>query len=326
MFVLFGVAGILLAVWLTNRLVARLITFRFPPLGTFLNVQGARLHVLDLPAPAGIDGDDPPIVLLHGASGNLRDPLGSLGRKLNERFRVVLIDRPGQGHSRKRYRHQSDPGIQANMIADVLDELGIDRAVIAGHSWGGAVTAAFGFQNPDRATALVFVAPATHPWPGGIDWHYRIGSTPVAGRIFAELLAIPVGLSLVPCALRSIFSPQPPPPDYRRTVGAAMVLRPASFVANCQDIADFYANVLAMQVRYPEIAVPVEIVTGDKDAIVWPAIHSYGLARDIPGANMTVLADVGHMPQWSDPDAVLAAIERAVTRSHRDRHLGAAAE
>jgi pimeloyl-ACP methyl ester carboxylesterase len=209
------------------------------------------------------------------------------------------------------------------MIADVLDELKVARAVIVGHSWGGAVTAAFGYQQAERASALVFLAPATHPWPGGIDWHYRIGSTPVVGRIFAELLAFPIGLPLVPCALRSIFSPQQTPPDYRRTVGAAMVLRAASFVANCQDIADLHANVLAMQVRYPEIALPVEIVTGDTDGIVWPAIHSYGLARDIPGANLTVLENVGHMPQWSDSNAVLAAIERAVARSVLDADIAA---
>ena len=324
MFIIYTIAGLLLAVWLTNRIAAIVINAGFPPLGRFMTIQGARLHVLDLPAPPGAGAGDPTIVLMHGASGNLRDPLGAIGRRLNERYRVVLVDRPGQGHSVKRYRHQSDPRIQANMIADVLDELKVSGAVIVGHSWGGAVTAAFGYQHAERALALVFVAPATHPWPGGIDWHYRIGSTPVVGRVFAELLAFPIGLPLVPCALRSIFSPQPTPPDYRRTVGAAMVLRPASFVANCQDIADLYANVMAMQVRYPEIALPVEIVTGDRDAIVWPAIHSYGLARDIPGASLTVLENVGHMPQWSDTDAVLAAIERAVMRSSRQPGLAAA--
>jgi pimeloyl-ACP methyl ester carboxylesterase len=227
----------------------------------------------------------------------------------------VLIDRPGQGHSRKSRRHQSDPRIQADMAAQIMDRLGIARAIVVGHSWGGAVTAAFGYQHSEKAAALVFVAPATHPWPGGIDWHYRVGAMPVIGRVFSELLAFPVGIGLVPCALRSIFSPGNPSDGYRETVGAALVLRPASFLANCQDIADLYRNVMAMQLRYPEITAPVEIVTGDSDNIVAPAIHSYGLVRDIAGAKLTVLPGVGHMPHWSEPENVLKAIARAVERS-----------
>lgn len=326
MVVLLAIALVLLSAWLISRIAAAWINYRFPPLGTFMTIQGARLHVLDLPAPPGAVADDPAIILLHGASGNIRDALGSMGRDLNMRYRVVLIDRPGQGHSRKAYRHQSDPRIQANMVADVMDRLDIGQAVIVGHSWGGAVTAAFGYQHADRAAALVFVAPATHPWPGGIDWHYKLGSIPIIGRIFAELLAFPIGITLVPCALRAIFSPGRAPAEYRSTVGAAMVLRPAAFVANCQDIADLYPNLIAMQVRYPEIDAPTEIVTGDSDAIVAPAIHSYGLARDIPRARLTILPGVGHMPQWSDPPAVHAVIERAMDRSRRAFGRRAAAE
>ena len=125
---------------------------------------------------------------------------------------------------------------------------------------------------------------------------------------------------------RAIFRPGDPPADYRETVGAAMVLRPASFVANCQDIADLFANVVAMQARYPEIRAPVEIVTGDSDSIVAPAIHSYGLARDIPGARLTVLPGVGHMPHWSDPAAVLVAVGRAAERAANKVSVRDAAE
>jgi pimeloyl-ACP methyl ester carboxylesterase len=326
MLVLYGILSIVLAAWLATRLATAFINFRFPPLGTFMQVQGARMHVLDLAAPADAAPDAPVFVLLHGASGNIRDALGSMGRSLNEKYRVVLIDRPGQGHSQKMYRHQSDPRIQADMVAEVMDMLEIRRAVVVGHSWGAAVAAAFGYQQRDKAAALVFVAPATHPWPGGIDWHYKIGSKPLIGRVFAELLAFPIGISLVPCALRAIFRPGEPPETYRETVGAALVLRPASFLANCQDIADLFANVVAMQVRYPEIDCPVEIVTGDSDYIVAPAIHSYGLARDIRGAALTVLPGVGHMPQWSEPAGVLDVIERAAERSRRAVSLRQAAE
>ena len=284
----------------------------YPPIGRFLTVQGTRLHLVDLPGP---HADAPTIVMIHGASGNVRDPLNSLGHRLNDRYRVITIDRPGHGHSLRTGRNQSDPRVQASLIADALSDLDVKSAIFVGHSWGGAVSAALGFLYPERVSALVFLTPATHPWPGGVDWHYRIGSRRVLGRLFAELLAMPVGLALIPCALRKIFKPASPPADFRRSVGAALVLRPASFVANCQDIVDLYDNFIAMEQRYCEISAPVEIVTGETDAIVAPAIHSYGLARDIEDASVTVLPSAGHMPHWTNPDRVIQVIDRAAERS-----------
>ena len=188
-----------------------------------------------------------------------------------------------------------------------------------------AFAAAFALRYPKRIRGLVFVSPATHPWPSGIDWHIRVGALPVVGRVFAELAAMPIGLGLIPCALRTIFGPNAVPPNYRARVGAALVLRPPTFVANCRDIAEFYGHVTAMAARYHEIDTPTEIVTGDNDAIVAPAIHAYALARDIPGARLTILPGVGHMPHWSAPEAVVKAIERVVIRSAGVEAAGAVA-
>ena len=306
------VIAVIAALWIGNRLVSAILQARFPPFGQFMTVQGTRLHLVDLPGP---HDHAPVIVMIHGASGNVRDPLCSLGYRLNERYRVIAIDRPGHGHSRRISREQSDPRAQASLIAEVLDELNVKRIVVIGHSWGAAVSAALGFLHPGLVSALVLITPATHPWPGGVDWHYRIGSKPVIGRLFAVFLAIPIGLMLIPCALRKIFRPQSPHVEFRRSIGAAMVLRPASFVANCQDIADLYANLVAMEPRYPEILAPAEIVTGETDEIVAPAIHSYGLARDVKGAALTILPGAGHMPHWTEPDSIVRIVERAVERS-----------
>ncbi len=295
-----------------NRAISAGLHARFPPIGQFLTVQGTRLHLIDLPGP---NDDAPTIVMIHGASGNVRDPIHTLGHRLNAQYRVIAIDRPGHGHSVRTGRKQSDPRIQASLIAEALNVLNANSAVVVGHSWGCAVSAALGYLHPDRVAALVFMTPATHPWPGGVDWHYRVGSKPITGRLFAELLAFPAGLMLIPCALRKIFRPALPPTSFRRTIGAAMVLRPASFIANCQDIADLYPNLIAMEHRYPEISAPVEIVTGETDAIVAPAIHSYGLARDIDGAALSILANAGHMPHWTEPDRIIQIIDRAVERS-----------
>jgi pimeloyl-ACP methyl ester carboxylesterase len=298
--------------WLFSRLAVLLLERRFAPIGNILDFPFGQVHVVDRP---GARPDAPCIVLVHGAAGNLRDLLYALCGPLAGRFRIIAIDRPGHGFSTRRDPAWSDPRRQGEALDAVLTRLGVERAILVGQSWGGAFIAAFALRYPARVQGLVFVSPASHPWPGGIGWHIRIGALPAAGRVFAELLAMPIGLALIPRALRNIFGPNAAPPGYRARIGAALVLRPHSFVANCRDIADFYGHVTAMAAQYDRILAPAEIVTGDCDSIVAPAIHAYGLARDIPGARLTVLPGIGHMPHWSAPETVIQAIERVAERS-----------
>jgi pimeloyl-ACP methyl ester carboxylesterase len=67
--------------------------------------------------------------------------------------------------------------------------------------------------------------------------------------------------------------------------------------------------------RYGEIGVPVEILHGDADDTVPLHVHSEPLSRQIPGATLTVLERIGHMPHHVAPDAVDAAIDRAARRA-----------
>jgi hypothetical protein len=83
-----------------------------PPAGRFVEVAGGRLHLLEL----GLT-DAPPVVLLHGASGNLRDMKLALGDRLARRYRVILIDRPGHGWSdRPDLRGDASPARQAALV------------------------------------------------------------------------------------------------------------------------------------------------------------------------------------------------------------------
>src|SRR5215469_13764506 len=105
-----------------------------PPSGRFVPVAGGRLHVVDL-APAS-PASGPPVVLLHGASGNLEDQRFTLGRALAERRRVILIDRPGHGFSdRPGGTADASPARQAVLIAQALAAMDVERAIVVGHSW-----------------------------------------------------------------------------------------------------------------------------------------------------------------------------------------------
>jgi pimeloyl-ACP methyl ester carboxylesterase len=227
---------------------------------------------------------------------------------------MIAVDRPGHGHSERGPGEMSDPARQADLIAKVLDRLRPGPTIVLGHSWGAAVAAALAQRHPDHVAGLVLVSPATHPWPGGVSRRTRFFAASYFGRLAAEFAVVPLGLVMAGPAVRLVFAPDPLPQDYMDRIGALLAIRPKTFVANARDVANLNRHVLRLSARYYEIRAPTEIVTGDRDPIVSPAIHAYGLARDIPGARLTVLPGAGHMPHWSRTEEVVAAIERAIDR------------
>jgi pimeloyl-ACP methyl ester carboxylesterase len=294
---------------ITALTVAR-IEAAYPPAGRFVEVEGGQLHVLELGRTDGAGEPLWPVVLVHGASGNLGDLRLALGDRLAQTRRVVLVDRPGHGWSdRPGGARDASPARQAALIAQALERLGIERFVLVGHSLGGAVATAFALAYPDRLAGLVLLAPVTHPWRGGLSWYNALLTTPVAGLVFAYALALPAGELLLESGAESVFAPQPMPPDYLRRAGIRLLLRPAEFIANAQDIAILKAFVTAQVPRYGDIAVPTVVLTGDADVTVSPQLHARAIAAAVPDARLVVLPGIGHMPQHVATDEVVAAID-----------------
>jgi pimeloyl-ACP methyl ester carboxylesterase len=284
-----------------------------PAAGRFVEIAGGRLHVLELGPPIRLDPAAPaellPIVLVHGASGNLQDMRLALGDRLAANRRVILVDRPGHGWSdRPGGAADASPARQAALIVQALDRIGVRRFVLLGHSLGGTVATALALAYPDHVAGLVLLAPVTHPWVGGLGWYNAILSTPVVGPLFARTVALPLGALLLDGGAASVFAPQAVPADYVRRAAIRLLLRPSEFVANAQDVAVLKDFVTAQAPRYGEIAIPTVILAGSADATVSPRIHARAIAAAVPDARLIMLEGVGHMPHHTDTDAVVAAI------------------
>jgi pimeloyl-ACP methyl ester carboxylesterase len=297
---LFALAG-------ATRAGAWLIEHRNPPVGTFATVNGTKMHFVH--APAASKAELPAIVFLHGASSNLRDQMVPLRPLLDGRAELLFLDRPGHGWSERGIGNETLFG-QAETVAALMDHLGIRDAILVGHSFGAAEAAAFALTYRERTRGLVLLASATHPWPGGAtSWYYSLTAIPFAGRIFAGSLAWPGGMLSLPRATECVFSPNKVPEDYTGLASIGLVLRPAAFRANAIDVAGLYRHTLATASRYPEIKAPTVVISGDRDTVVDEEIHSTGLARDIEGAELVWVKNLGHKPDWIAPDLVVAAIE-----------------
>ena len=309
-----GIAGLSLLGGLATWALTRGIETRYPPTGRFVEIGGGRLHYVDT-GPADGNGRIA-VVLLHGASGSHADPMLALGDRLSKRHRVVAFDRPGHGWSERiNGPAAAAPARQAAIIQEALARLEVDRAVVVAHSWAGALLPNLALADPGRIVGAVYLAPVTHPWPGGgIGWYHHLATAPGLGWLMTRTIATPIGALVLDDVTRAVFAPQEPPADYLERARVPLALRPSAFRANSEDMTGLYAAVSAQQERYREIRVPTVIISGDADPIVRTDIHSRRLARDVPGARLVILPGVGHMPHHAAPDLVVAEIEALATR------------
>ncbi|WP_319823804.1 alpha/beta hydrolase [Thalassovita sp.] len=283
-------------------------TAAYPPEGQFITVDGHRLHVV-------VHGQGPDLVLIHGASGNTRDFTHDLAQQLAARYRVIVFDRPGLGYSDRVNHGGATIRQQAHLMARAAAQLGANRPIVLGQSYGGAVALAWAVDCPENIAALVPLAAASQTWDGPLSRYYRTLSHRWIGPLVIPYLTAFVPDSKVQTELDSIFTPQQPPAGYDTHIGAGLTLRRAALRANALQRANLNEEVRALVPFYGQINVPTEILHGTADTIVGLEHHSVPLSRQIPAARLTVLPGVGHMPQHAAKPQVIAAIDRAAARA-----------
>ena len=293
----------------------------FPAHGKPVAVDGAVLNVVDLgPREAAT----PPLLLLHGASSNLavmRQPLGDM---LAVSHRVILIVRPGHGHSPRERQMDSTPAIQARMVGEALDKLRIGPVIVVAHSWAGALATRMALDDPSRVAGLVLLAPVTHPWRGGVGWYNRVVAMPVIGPLLAYTITLPFGLLMAESGARHVFLPQAMPEGFVKSTATPLLLRPREFLANARDLTTLKAAIAEQAPSYGKIRMPVTIISGDVDKTVSTNIHSRRVAATVAGAKLIVLPGTGHMIQRAVPDLVVSEIEAMIGRI--EPRTGAAAK
>src|SRR5262249_29784447 len=251
-----------------------------------------------------------PVVLLHGAHGTTLDFAAATLPRLAQDHDVLAFDRPGHGYSERPTREPATPEVQARLLREALATLGVERPILVGHSWSGALVLTFALASPDdgaggvcRAGRVYLETQAEPPGAG-------VARVPFVRDLFAATLLGPLGRLRGPALLERAFAPDPLPADYARA-SLAMALRPGQFKANLEDLRLLGPTPATNAPRYAEIALPVVIVAGDADALVNPERQAYRLHRDIPGSRLLVVAGAGHQLPQTRPEVVAEAVRLA---------------
>ena len=275
---------------------------KYPPIGRFLDVDGVRLHYIER-------GQGEPLVLIHGNGTLIQDfTINGLVDRLSERFRVIVFDRPGYGYS-ARPRHLWTPRAHATLFEHALAQLGVEHAIVLGHSWGTMVALSLALQAPDLVRSLVLLSGDYFP----------------TARMDVALntpLAVPgIGDACVTrfAAARSAHAARWHPGDVRPRARAG-AFRPAlpegvdgaPNPASCvsEDAALMTPSVMELEQHYRELKMPVVILTGGDDKIVDVDRQSRRRKRDTPER---VHRSSGSRPHGPSPCA------RSGHQSHRPR-------
>ena len=305
--VLAGVALATLA--LVNHAVARFNERRHPPTGSFVEVDGVRLHYIER-------GSGPPVVLLHG-NGAVADDfvISGVFDLLAQNHRVIAIDRPGFGHSGRPGWRYWNASAQAMLIHDALRRIGVRRPVLVGHSWGTLVALSMALDNRLDTGGVVLMSGYYTPTVRGDVPVMALPAVPLLGDLLRYTIWPAVGWLTAGGTYRMLFSPLPVTAAFKACFPLGLSLRPSQLKAAAADATTMVPDAAALASRHHTLGVPTVILAGTGDRIVDFERQSQRLARRIGHATLMPINGAGHMVHHVAPERVVEAVRRVAKAS-----------
>jgi pimeloyl-ACP methyl ester carboxylesterase len=258
-------------------------------------------------------GDGPPLVFVHGLSGSWPNWLEQVPVFAREHT-VVAMDLPGFGHSPMPERDISISGY-ARIVDGLLGELGLDACSVVGNSMGGFIAAELAIALPGRVSSLVLVSAAgisTHADPGVARALPVLRRTDrVTAMSGAWLAAHSDAATRRPRLRNALLAVAARHPDRLPAALAAEQLRGAGTPGFLEALVAIHGY--EIRARLPEIACPTLIVWGENDMLVDVRDASV-FAELIPGSQLVVYADTGHVAMLERPQAFNALLRDFLSR------------
>ena len=253
---------------------------------------------------------------MHGLTGVLQNFTYAMLGELARDCRVIAIDRPGSGYSKRPLRSSASLAVQADVIAGLIDALQLDRPVVVGHSLGGAVALATALRHPDKISALALIAPLSRMPAGGppgifasltIRWHWL-------RWLFAWTLMLPLAARQRERIMRTAFGPEAVPAHFALRGGGAQAMRPSNHIAASRDLVALEPVLPRLQEGYEDLQLPVHILYGWGDRILDPQEQGRVLADQLPKGELE-LVEGGHMLPLTQPQRCVEFVRRTLQQT-----------
>lgn len=293
--------------FLFTLFVAVRVRMGLPPEGRFVTIMGNRMHYLEQGKSAG---DAPTILMIHGLGGVAQNFSYSVLGQLATDHRVVAIDRPGSGYSSRHAKSSPSLTVQADVVAGMIDALGLGKPLIVGHSLGGAVALATALRHPDKVSGLALVAPLTHMPSETSKAFAALGVTwPWLRRLVAWTLATPGSILQREKVMDIVFGPESVPKDFPVRGGGLLGLRPSQFIAASEDMNALPDALPLMQQQYATLTLPISVLYGREDRILDYREQGEAMAQAAPNVELELISG-GHMLPVTQPDVTAEFILR----------------
>ncbi len=274
----------------------------------FIEIQGVRIHYKQ--SGEGYTN----LILLHGFASStfswreVLKPLGKFGM-------VVAFDRPAFGLTERPLnwngKNPYSTGAQVDFTIGLMDQLGMEKAILVGNSAGGTIAVLTALQHPERIEALVLVSPAIFIGSNPPKWMRFFFNTPQARRI-GILIVRSFKVREKDLATLAWHDPNKITPDIWE--GYTLPTRVENWDRALWEFI-VATDIPNIPKRLGEITMPVLVITGDDDRIV-PTQQSIRLADELPNAQLVVIPNCGHLPQEECPKEFLDAIAEFLSNLH----------
>lgn len=254
--------------------------------GSYLDIDGTAIHYVE----AG-RGDD--VVLIHGWNGSTFSFRYTIP-ELAQDFHVIALDLKGYGYSARPKDGDYSLTAQSEIVAQVMDRLGVKDAAVIGHSMGGAVATRLALRYPEWVKKLVLVDTVS------VTEHRR------ATRLGKLLrVVMPLGAPIIlhrEAVRRRVFLSAVHDPAHITPEVEQGYYRPLHMRGHLHALGRQLISRQGDQLKSPEgISQPTLILWGEHDAWLRPEFGEL-LAGQIPNAEFTLVPSAGHLPLEEQPD------------------------
>jgi pimeloyl-ACP methyl ester carboxylesterase len=286
---------------IANHWLAKKAERRNPPRGRFITVAGVRLHYIE-------QGRGTTLILLHGNGSMIEDFQSSgLIDLAAKKYRVIAFDRPGFGHSNRPRSTVWTPAAQADLIAAALKIIGVERAIVLGHSWGTMVAVALGVNYPQQVQGLVLASGYYYPNARADVLIFSPPAIPVVGDVLSYTVSPLLSRLLWPLLLRRIFGPSPVPKKFDG-FPEEMAVRPSQIRATAEESALMIPSARALRDQYRHLRMPIAIIAGAEDRFI-ETEQSARVHRELPESTLRCVPRTGHMVHQTATAEIMSAID-----------------
>lgn len=268
----------------------------------FVEVEGLQVHY------KLVGQGDPTLVLLHGFGASVFSwrkvmaPLAEVGT-------VIAFDRPAFGLTDRPMpadwgeQNPYSPEAQADLTVSLLDEMGVEKAVLVGHSAGGSIAVLTALRYPERVQALVLEDAAVYRHGGTPGWLRPLLLTPQMRRVGPLMVRSAVRWS--EAAIRTAWD-DPNKITMELVSGYRKPLQAENWDRALWELI-LASHPLEVEAQLGDVSAPTLVITGEGDRIV-PSDQSVRLDAELPNAEMVVIPACGHVPHEECPEAFLSAV------------------